>query len=133
MTSVRILEEFKSQNGGVGKRCECTEEEITIWETLRPCFGALGWLGEWVEIIRAGSNFEYVKGSKEAARGGDDNNILYENHSTGKVTKAIIRKKENKKVSDKLVDPRREAEKKQMVQLGEKGIENHPQICGEVN
>lgn len=130
---MRILGESKSQSGGVGEICECAEEEITIWETLRPCCGALGWLGEWVEIIRAGSNSEYVKGSKEETRGRDDSNILYENRSTGKVTKTIIRKKENKKVSDKLVDPRREAKKKQMVQLREKGTENHPLICGEVN
>lgn len=130
---MRILGESKSQSGGVGKRCECAEEEITVWETSRPCCEAPGWLGEWVKIIRAGSNSEYVKGSKEEARGGDDNNTLYENHSTGKVTKAIIRKKENKKVSDKLVVPSREAEKKPMVQLREKGIENHPLICREVN
>lgn len=73
-----------------------------------------------------------LKGAKRK-REEEMSNILYENHSTGKVTKIIIRKKENKKVSDKLVDPRREAKKKEMVQFREKGTENHPLICGEVN
>ena len=91
-----------------------------------------------MEIIRAGSNPESGKRSKEEAAGGDENNILYQTHSTGKVTIGVSRKKENKKVSDKCCGtqpaaPRREAERKQLVQLREKGIENHPLICGEVN
>lgn len=50
---MRILGEPESQSGRVGEGWECAEEEITIWENLRPCCSGPGWFGEGVERIGA--------------------------------------------------------------------------------